>query len=114
MNKKELLEKYKDIILGKKLKDDISFTMREYNIGLQRIASKPVPIFASNLLGDINDKDTADATFKKKLISDYDGKTEWTDYCKTYFQGGPDEKDFGTSLDKINIKNLQKAWKIQH
>ena len=101
------LEKYKDIILGKKIKDGKVYTMREYNIGLHRMASTSVPIFASNLLGDINNKDDADLKFKQRLIRDYDGKTEWAEFCKTYFQGGPDEKDFDAhSINMTDIYNF--------
>ena len=105
------LEKYKDIILSKKLKE-VTITMREYNIGLQRIANRSVPIFSTNLLNDINIKDDTDTRFKKKLIPEYDGKSEFADFCKVYFQGGEDEKDFNEhSINMTDLYNFCKDHK---
>lgn len=99
------LERYKDIILGKKIKDDVSYDMPAYNIGVQRIASITVPEFNSGILQQINDQDDTDIRFKKTIIHDYDGKTEWKDFCNAYFKGAEKETP-PTQGSAINMTDL--------
>lgn len=104
------LEKYKDIILGKKLKE-VSITMRPYNIGLQRLTQSIVPVFSTNLLATINPKDDTDIKFKKTLIHTYDGKTEFPSFAKEYFLGGEEQEFTEHSINMTDLYNFCKDKK---
>lgn len=99
------LNKYKDVILKKPVK--INVTMRQYNIGIQRMISTSIPLFTEDMLnGDLikTENDDANLAFKRKFIQVYDGKEEFNDFCVDYFQGGDDEKEF--SSHSINMTDL--------
>ena len=102
---KTYLEKYKDIILGKKFKDEV-FTMPEYFTGLKRISSTAVPQFnyatQEKLLAGENGE------FAKTIINDYDTSkhNSFSDFCKAYFQGGSDARPFRGAEIGANVKDM--------
>jgi hypothetical protein len=98
------LEKYKDIILKKRLKDDTTFTMTDYEIGLRRLSSTSVPIFN---YASLKPKLASADVYRKELIKEYDGKVEFPDYAKAYFMGGSEEKEIQpAALNMTDIYNF--------
>jgi len=82
------LEKYKDIILKKKLRSDVTYTMYDYDTGLRNMLTSAVPIFNYDLPLD-NPEEFEKAKFNQIPKSD----AAFADRCKLYFRGGQDPKD---------------------
>ena len=99
------LEKYKDIILGKKFKD-VPYNMPDYFTGMKRISQTGVPQFnyitQEKLLAGENGE------FAKSIIKEYDpAKYEsFSDFCKFYFQGSNEPKDFSGAEIGANIRDI--------
>lgn len=102
---KTYLEKYKNIILGKKFKDE-TYNMPEYFNGLKRINSIVMPQLnyksQETLLAGENGE------FAKSIIKEYDPSKfdSFSEFCKSYFQGSADSRDFNGSEVGTNIKDM--------
>lgn len=103
---KTYLDKYKDIILGKKFKIDAD--MPEYFEGLKRINKTTVPELKYesqvNLLAGENQE------FAQSIISDvkYDPTKfdSFSDFCKGYFQGSREARKFPAAELTTNVKDM--------
>lgn len=103
---KEYLDKYKDQ-LSKPTAGFTTVNMPNYEEGLKRIQAQTTIDFngvistATNMNED-TDVDEVITTFRKGIISDYNGTDEWKETCNDYFQGGKDsDKDY--SANEISI-----------
>ena len=103
---KEYLDKYKDQ-LSKPTAGFTTVNMPNYAEGLKRIQAQTTIDFngvistATNMNED-TDVDEVITTFRKGIISDYNGTDEWKETCNDYFQGGKDsDKDY--SANEISI-----------
>lgn len=103
---KKYLDKYKDIILGKKFK--ITSTMPEYFTGLKRINNTTVPDLnyqaQANLLAGQNQE------FAQSIIKDekYDPAKfdSFSDFCKGYFQGSREAREFKEAELTANVRDM--------
>ena len=103
---KEYLDKYKDQ-LSKPTAGFTTVNMPNYEEGLKRIQAQTTIDFngvintATNMNED-TDVDEVITTFRKGIISEYNGTDEWKETCNDYFQGGKDsDKDY--SANEISI-----------
>ena len=83
------LKEYRDIIFNKK-PVDANYTMIDYPTAVYRCTQIKVPKL--NYAAMKNDLDPEDhGKFLKTIIKDYDGRTNPSDYIRTYFKGGSDD-----------------------
>lgn len=100
------LEKYKDIILGKKFNANDKFNMPDYATGLKRIGTTAVPQFnyasQAQLLAGENGE------FAKSIIKEYDPSKydSFSAFCKEYFQGGAEARDYSGSEIGAQIRDM--------
>lgn len=91
LKNKNYLEKYKDIILNKKLKEG-TYTMYNYPRGVKNLVSTTVPMFNYPQLKEKLDDSVG---FNRSLVEGKEPKfnpdIDFTDYCKILFRGSEEE-----------------------
>lgn len=105
-NNRSYLEKYKDIILKKKLRNDATYKMYNYSEGLNRMIQTPVPAFNYESMKDIlddQDKFISSNQYLSKCKSK-DSDSAFIDQCKAYFRGGADTTDIAAT--KLNMTDI--------
>jgi len=102
---KTYLEKYKNIILGKKFKET-TFSMPDYFTGIQRIVKTGVPQF--NYMSQEKLLAGENGEFAKSIIQEYNPANydSFSAFCKEYFQGSKENKDYTGAQIGANIKDI--------
>ena len=107
-NEKEYLEKYKDIILRKKPKEDMEYSYTgDYKEGINRITNVEVELFDYHKFKDKLEAD-GDGALAKEFLPSFtytDGET-LAEQCKGYFL----VLDAGTKEGKFSDLNMQELY----
>lgn len=106
---KGYLEKYKKIILNKQFDPNDTFTMPDYFKGLERLSKHGIDSLV-NYQSLAPTLEKGEEEFQKKVLSEYDNKDEWADFCKFYFLGSDskdEKKEFkGDFFDGTKVKDM--------
>lgn len=110
LDEKDYLEKYKDIILNKKAKEDIEYSYTgDYEEGLKRIMNTHIPIFSyTNYNNEFKAED--DGPLANKLVSgfNYVDGDELASQYKKYFL----DLDSGQKTGKLSELNMNTLYKF--
>lgn len=101
---KKYLEKHKDTILTKKVKNPYTINnMPQYSLGIKNIESWQQP--ANPNIKELSSLSRED--IQKKIINSYDGNGEFSDFAKRYFLcNNTDNKDILSTNDEVDMKKL--------
>ena len=105
-NDKKYLEKYKDIILKKKLKED-TYTMYDYPLAIRRLINSPIPQIQINNANFIENGQDEDKFIKannfNKYTKKYHDDETFKDQVKNFARG---ESEIEIPSGKINMADM--------
>ena len=110
LDEKEYLEKYKDIILNKKAKEELEYSYSgNYEMGINRLIATEVPLFDYDKFKDTLESDS-DGPLVEKIMSGksgftYDDGETLAENFKRYFLALDEGQSEGT-FDKLDMKTI--------